>query len=73
MALAPCHAFFQFNTRSIPTEKRIELYEQGGRREVLDQDKLSNYASMDDCLNDHGIPKLYLDCQLYQRSVDSFL
>jgi thymidylate synthase len=69
MALAPCHAFFQFNCRPIPLEERHDLnindknmYSVHSRS--LTQKQLSREL---DKLN---VPKYYLDCQLLQRSCD---
>ncbi len=64
MALPPCHLLFQFYTREIPFEER----------KVLLREKLNNsIVSADDKMDLYGIPKYYLDCQLYQRSADLFL
>jgi thymidylate synthase len=77
MALPPCHCLFQFYSRPIDLEGRINLAAAEG---LLDQDVLS---SMDlpfetkeaghEWLNHEGIPTRALDCQLYQRSADAFL
>jgi thymidylate synthase len=54
--LPPCHCLFQFNTTPIPTEKRRSMAAS------------NNIYPIDDQLDSAGIPKYYLDLQLYQRS-----
>jgi thymidylate synthase len=65
MALPPCHCLFQFYMREIPHAIRSEkamLPAAGG----LDRNDPA-------VLDAHGVPRYYLDCQLYQRSADLFL
>lgn len=65
MALPPCHCLFQFYVREIPMEIRSAnamLPAAGG----LDRNS-------SEVLDAHGVPRYYLDCQLYQRSADLFL
>jgi thymidylate synthase len=58
LALYWCHAMFQFNCRPLTGEEQGEY-----------QVKHQLYSDEDI----KKIPKYYLDCQLYQRSADSFL
>jgi len=65
MALPPCHCLFQFYVREIPMEIRSAkamLPAAGG---------LDHNSS--EIMDTHGVPRYYLDCQLYQRSADLFL
>ncbi len=67
MALAPCHAFFQFGVRKLSFQERIkycptdispnEYYEEAYHK-IMDDMKTPKYA---------------LSCHLYQRSCDTFL
>lgn len=75
MALPPCHCLFQFYTEELMGEERLALYGLTSRRDALnqitewnDQLKLSEEA-----LDEAGVPKYRLSCQLYQRSCDIFL
>lgn len=68
MALSPCHCLFHFNTRPIPFDVRKAMLANIGLY----------YATYDEqqhekVFQESGIPKFYLDCQLYQRSADVFL
>lgn len=62
LALYWCHAMFQFNCRPVPRIVREKMagamFQQMPTHEELD---------------DFGVPRYYLDCQLYQRSADVFL
>lgn len=68
MALPPCHCFFQFATREITLAQRKAMY-------CYKQEKALDYAEnmTEEALDEAGIPKRFLDCQLYQRSCDVFL
>jgi len=66
MALAPCHAFFQFGVRKLTFQERSVrcssiyptiLYEE-------------EYTKI---MDDMNTPKYALSCHLYQRSADTFL
>jgi len=66
MALPPCHCFFQFYTRELSLrdrESRCDLSRASGYEYVGDVDKHGH-------LDAKGIPRRYLDCQLYQRSTE---
>jgi thymidylate synthase len=66
MALPPCHLLYQFIVRPMTFLERLEykqnLYE-------IDTDDLDT----EEKLNRYGIPKYYLDLNMYQRSCDTFL
>lgn len=68
LALYWCHALSQFNCRKIPYIDRAIIHEKlhGGRPLAPDNQS-------EKFLDNVGIPKYYLDCQLYQRSADVFL
>lgn len=63
MALMPCHTLFQFNTVEMTDQERIKWANASGNHRHL------NFNDFDH----GGVPKRYLDCQLYQRSGDMFL
>ncbi|ECF3006274.1 thymidylate synthase [Salmonella enterica subsp. enterica] len=75
MALAPCHAFFQFYTREMSLDERVQWAEEN------DNELWSDYihATFVDentrlgWLDKAGVPTRKLSCQLYQRSADVFL
>jgi thymidylate synthase len=64
MALNACHALVQFNCRPLSFEQRLILGNRLGYINKNDAEK---------SLNNSNIPKYYLDCEMYQRSADSFL
>lgn len=72
MALPPCHAFFQFYTRKLTLEERmrhISFHQFPGQQELLATiDK--GTGDFADILDNAGVPKHALSCQLYQRSAD---
>lgn len=70
MALPPCHAMFQFYVRPLATIQRLSLLPYDKRRNVPFS---SSQEDADKELDNLGVPKFALDCQLYQRSADSFL
>ena len=67
MALAPCHALFQFYTVPMSITERIRLSPAFVHLDTPDPDDAH------DILDAHGIPRRKLSCQLYQRSADIFL
>ena len=67
MALAPCHAFFQFYVRKLSFEERVDLCHDCVHVSIIHQDE---YSSIMDGLN---VPKYGLSCHLYQRSADTLL
>ncbi|EHV4349842.1 thymidylate synthase [Salmonella enterica] len=77
MALAPCHAFFQFYTRELSTDERLDWFEKNLPDQFNDS-RFSNEAVADDAvfhveMDALEIPRRILSCQLYQRSADFFL
>lgn len=72
MALAPCHAFFQFYTREMSLDERVQWAEEN------DNELWSDYihATFVDentrlgWLDKAGVPTRKLSCQLYQRKLN---
>jgi thymidylate synthase len=77
MALPPCHCLFQFYCEELTVEERLyqsptntaNYYAEFGWDKNLDQ---SEWVASK-LLDDRGVPKYRLSCQLYQRSADIFL
>lgn len=66
LALYWCHAMFQFNCRPIEHWYKSKV--------LTEQFKLDLRPSeVDEKYKELGLPEYFLDCQLYQRSADSFL
>lgn len=77
MALAPCHAFFQFYTHELSIDERLDWFEKNLPDQFNDS-RFSNEAVADDAvfhveMDALEIPRRILSCQLYQRSADFFL
>lgn len=77
MALAPCHAFFQFYTRELSIDERLDWFEKN-LPDQFNVPRFSNEAVADDVvfhveMDALEIPRRILSCQLYQRSADFFL
>jgi thymidylate synthase len=66
LALYWCHAMFQFNCRPLTLEQKIHWVMKN--RDI----ELENLAITEEALSNRT-PQYFLDCQLYQRSADSFL
>jgi len=69
MALAPCHAFFQFYTRELTLEERgqfANLKDTGGYYQNLNE---KHQEQLHGELDDLNIPRRGLSCQLYQRKL----
>ena len=84
MALAPCHAFFQFYARPMRLVERMKLANKTVLEAAEQGDTiphLNDLFGSEDIgkketvirLEDMGVPKYALSCQLYQRSADVFL
>lgn len=81
MALAPCHAFFQFYTREMSFKERHRLVSFTNSEwhvamiNAAINDGLNEYdePSMAKWMDDNNVPTRVLSCQLYQRSADMFL
>ena len=63
LALYWCHALTQFNCRPIKYHNTHKLLEQYDLRS----------SEVDSKVKELNLPLYYLDCQMYQRSADSFL
>ena len=63
LALYWCHSMFQFNCRPI-VYKNID-------KELIGYDL--RQSEVEGKVEELGLPKYYLDCQMYQRSADAFL
>jgi thymidylate synthase len=77
MVLPPCHTDFQFFTRELSLEERIELwYQQNqnktGKRGMWEIDYVESYEGHKK-LNSFNIPKRAISLMWNQRSVDTFL
>ena len=67
MALAPCHAFFQFGVRKLSFEERVKYCPS-------DISPSNHYEeAYHKIMDDMKTPKYALSCHLYQRSCDTFL
>jgi thymidylate synthase len=66
----PCHLLFQFNTRQMTLDQREALFHKG-----MEENLFPNHSDqeVEEKLNAMNFPRYYLDCQLYQRSCDTFL
>lgn len=77
MALAPCHAFFQFYTRELTVDERLNWMEintpETFNSALFTNKIIGNDTLMQAELDARGIPARLLSCQLYQRSADMFL
>jgi thymidylate synthase len=72
MALAPCHAFFQFYTRPLTIWERAQWVKDNGKASEF----INRFDHHDDILeelDEKDVPKYELSLQLYQRSADTFL
>lgn len=67
MALAPCHCLFQFYSRVLTHEQRLIWHIERSAPEGV-----VGFPSHE-ALDEAGVPRRALDCQLYQRSADVFL
>lgn len=63
LALYWCHSMFQFNCRELTPDERIAY--------ALNKMRITPIPLEE--FDKAGVPKYYLDCQLYQRSADVFL
>lgn len=65
MALPPCHVLFQFYARELTFDERYSIGVNSGKDVPMSAHRYQ--------LDDLGVPKYELSCQLYQRSADLFL
>ena len=77
MALAPCHAFFQFYTRELSVTERLDWMEINRPEQFkgmrFSNDIINNDTLMHAAMESESVPSRSLSCQLYQRSCDVFL
>jgi thymidylate synthase len=78
MALPPCHSFFQFYVSDMPRQRRVDLMldkmiTESGRAWFEPDEDIMSKEEFDKVMDDSGIPRQQLSCQLYQRSADLFL
>ena len=76
MALMPCHAMFQFYTRELTPQERMDHFAKskcGPDAALLKIETLDDGAGAHQFFDTQGIPTRALSCQLYQRSADAFL
>lgn len=74
MALHACHCMVQFNCRPLTHQQRTDFALKNDLH--FKQDKGKDHRSVGiakPILDEHDIPKYYLDCQMYQRSADAVL
>jgi len=67
MALAPCHAFFQFGVRKLSFQERVKYCTS----DIQPSEYYSEAYSK--IMDNFHTPKYALSCHLYQRSGDAFL
>lgn len=67
MALPPCHLLYQFIVRPLSVGQRFEIFDD--KLNVYEHDLQNLESHMDDA----GVPKFFLDLNMYQRSCDTFL
>ena len=70
MALNACHVLVQFNCRPLKTEEKIKWVLDGKTKTPIE---LENLAITEAAHDPSETPQYYLDCQMYQRSCDTFL
>lgn len=82
LALYWCHAMFQFNCRPLTYEERTDWTFKNKKDSYTVYGDIHNEDAKKRGKHRHewltwfdeiGVPKYYLDCQLYQRSADVFL
>ena len=70
MALPPCHLLYQFIVRPLSLKERLDYHFNVEKGEFfLTGDEKETIAYLDAC----GIPKFYLDLDMFQRSCDTLL
>lgn len=70
-ALPPCHCLFQFHTEELTFDERMDLsFKMGHSTDIFD-DCSDEYVH--GLMDENRVPRRRLNCQLYQRSCDTFL
>jgi thymidylate synthase len=72
MALPPCHLLYQFIVKPMSIEDRWELFQEYEWQEPLGQ-KSAEDDELHRICDNHGVPRFYLNVNMYQRSCDTFL
>ncbi len=73
MALPPCHLLFQFYTSELTLDDRLNYFRKNNFDIYLDSVAANEILDVALWLDEKGVPKRKLDCQLYIRSNDLFL
>jgi thymidylate synthase len=81
MSLPPCHMFAQFFVSNLKIQERIDLARKlGGKISIADGCDINKHADkIHDTIDDLAlmqnvfVPRRKLSCQMYQRSMDTFL
>ena len=74
MALPPCHLLYQFIVRPMTIEERVALF--ANKEGQTYEEFKGNWNTEEEWVRDmdfNGLPKYYLDLNMYQRSCDTFL
>ena len=70
MALPPCHLLYHFIVRPMSTKERSDWYKNNG---PIHTNRYGDEDLSEDFLNMEGVPRFYLDLNMYQRSCDTLL
>jgi len=73
MALPPCHLMYHFNTRPMSLEERLDVAREKLMLKQIQECNLRSDSQREvvmSLMDRNDIPSRYLDCLLYQRSVD---
>jgi thymidylate synthase len=73
MALPPCHLMYQFIVRPMDNIQRTDLAWEMGLKEEYQAVAPRKESEWSTWLDEHGVPKFYLDLNMYQRSCDTLL
>ena len=73
MALPPCHLLYQFISRPIDYMERTDLAWQMGLEKEYKKVAPKKEDEWAQWMDEHNVPKFYLDLNMYQRSCDTFL
>lgn len=70
MALPPCHLLYHFNCRPATTEERDKWAWDNGLQEEYKAQGSKSEDEWNEWYDEKGVPKIVLDCLMYQRSTD---